>query len=113
MRLFLHVLTIQLQITLCNQLENDIKGEGLLYIHTILSHFGDWFETLDFRNASSEAGEGFFARAKPIMQRFTSHQMSSSLVEVFIRLPFQSEQIKYKNMKGTTDESQVYNCLFI
>ena len=43
---------------------------GLLYFHTIITHFPDWYEKWDFRNASTESGEQFFATVKRLLLRY-------------------------------------------
>ena len=59
-RLRLHVLCFLFSIW-GEVLYGDIKTTaGLLYFHTIISHYSNWYEKQDFKNGSTEFGEQFF-----------------------------------------------------
>jgi len=61
-----------------------LKGEGLLFLHTITSHYGPWFEKHDFRSGSSEQGEQFLA----ICKRFgnlSNRKQEDILLQILVR----------------------------
>ncbi len=80
-RLRLQVLCFILGIEL-QQAYPTLSGNGMLYVHTILIHFPLWYEKHDFRNASTEAGEGFLAMCKNCALRFSSRRPKEALLEV-------------------------------
>lgn len=83
-RLRLHVLCFVFGLLL-QQTHPSLKtdGEGMLYIHSILTHFASWYEVDDFRNASTEPGEGFLAKIKRIVLRYSSRRSEDALLQVF------------------------------
>ena len=73
-KLRLHVLCFELCIQIKNTYEINSFGEGLLPLHTMISHYGQYYEEIDFRNSSTESGEGklnfihFLINKKNILQ---------------------------------------------
>jgi len=93
-RLRLHVLCFLFNFWAKYLIGDSSSGNGLLYIHSIGSHFGDWFEGIDFKNSSTEAGEAFFAVLKRILLRYTN-RTEDALLEVFVRLHYEHEVNEY------------------
>jgi len=87
-RLRLHILCFLLQLQL-RETHPKLSGDGLLYVHTVVTHFPIWYEDCDFRNGSTEAGEGFLAVCKCIVLRFSSRRSAESLVEIFLRTHYE------------------------
>jgi hypothetical protein len=90
-------------------------GEGLLYVHTISAHFGEWYEHDDFRNSSTESGEGFFPVLKTILLRFTNHTKTDpwTLIEIALRLEY-NKQVKIhvgEQVSDTRKNSVVCNTI--
>lgn len=91
LRLRLHVLCFQLACWWDGLYSKEITTGGLLYVHTVISHYSPWFEICDFRNASTERGEQFLAVAKRIFTRFTNRTAHNALLELFIRLHYEQK----------------------
>lgn len=68
-KLRLHVLCFQLSIWASVLYQEGSKSAGMLYFHTIISHYADWYEKYDFKIGSTEYGERFFTTIKRIMLR--------------------------------------------
>jgi hypothetical protein len=58
-----------------------------LYLHAVVSHLGDFYEVLDFKNTSTERGEAFLATMKHVVLRFTGRNFreAQTMREVLIR----------------------------
>jgi len=58
-----------------------------LYGHVLMAHTAGFYEVMDFKNASAERGEGFFAHVKQIFKHLTARDLSNdqTLREVFVR----------------------------
>jgi hypothetical protein len=80
--LLLHVRCFEFQTQIRNLYSSNLTGQGLLYLHTITSHYAEFFESYDLRSASTEQGEALLAIIKPILLRFTNRHMSEALEEV-------------------------------
>lgn len=63
--------------------------EGYLYIHTVLTHYPQWFEKQTIDSASTEQGESFFAKVKRILLHYTNRHDRDALKEVFVRIFFE------------------------
>lgn len=48
-----------------------------LYLHSIVSHMGPCFETLDLRNMSTERPEAFFARVKRLLAKKSNRKFNT------------------------------------
>src|SRR5690554_4682350 len=79
-------------------------GGGSSYLHTMISHYGEWYKKCDFLSASTEPGEAMFATFKWILLWNTNRQEEDSLIEVLIRLHFQQ---KLKETKSPYLEKRV------
>ena len=64
-----------------------------LYLHSIALHFPNVYEEIDFRNTSTERGEGFFAHLHTILLRCSGRdlQTAAPLREVFVRIGMQTQ----------------------
>jgi len=103
----LHALTFRLGYWLELLYKDRLTGDGLLYLHTILTHYGIWYEVFDFWNSSTEFGEQFFARCKRILNRYTSRRAAESLIELFVRLHFEDKLNLEENKLETSSESKI------
>jgi len=58
-----------------------------LFLHTKVAHFGRFFEQMDFKNVSTERGEGFNHFVKWVLKRFSSKNLCTPqpLREVLVR----------------------------
>lgn len=88
-QLHLHVLCFLLAININESYH--LTGTGLLYIHTVISHFGPWYEKCDFRNGSTESGEMFIAMCKNWALRYSSRRHDDALLEILVRLHFEAK----------------------
>jgi len=88
-QLRLHVLCFLLAININESYH--LTGTGLLYIHTVISHFGPWYENCDFRNGSTESGEMFIAMCKNWALRYSSRRHDDALLEILVRLHFEAK----------------------
>jgi len=104
-RLRLHVLCFLLGVTL-QKTHPKLSGSGMLYVHTVITHFPISYENHDFRNGSTEAGEGFLAICKSIVLRFTSRKTDESLIEIFVRRHYENKVKQYcgKHSCGASSE---------
>jgi len=86
---------------------HDVKVDTVmnLYLHAIVFHFPNTYEQLDFKNMSTERGEGFFAHLSNILLQCTGRDLQSeaTLREVYIRLGLRT----YHAMD--TDEEEASN----
>lgn len=105
-RLRLHAVCFLLCLLLEKAYPN-LTNEGALYLHTIIKHFPEWYETRDFRNGSCEAGESLFNRMKHIALSFTSRHEDQALLEFFIRLHFERDVKEYCGGKESSDYLEV------
>lgn len=91
-RLRMHILCFMLSIKM-KETHPHITGNGILYVHTVVSHFPFFYERHDLRNGSTEAGEGFLAICKGTVLRFTSRRATEALDEVcLLTFDIRSEQ---------------------
>lgn len=65
-----------------------------LYGHVLVSHTADFYELMDFKNASAERGEFFFAQGKKILKNMTSRDLTKEepFAQIFIRLGFAAQK---------------------
>jgi hypothetical protein len=110
-RLRLHALCYNLNDQFVAAFGIPTSGGSLLYLHTIVSHFAPWYELFDFRNASTEPGEAFFAQLKKKMLYYTNRHMDDALLETIIRLHQEHELHLKLKKKGTDSASVVYKIL--
>jgi len=68
-----------------------------LYGHVLVAHTAGFYEVMDFKNASAERGEGFFAHVKRIFNHLTARDLSNdqTLREVFVR--YGARAHRYRN----------------
>lgn len=71
-----------------------------LYMHNVVSHAAEFYEKMDFRNASTERYEGFLAFVKRILKYSSNRNLgkAQALREVFVRLHYR-DQAMHKDPK--------------
>jgi hypothetical protein len=77
--------------------ETRVKRKSVmnLYLHAIVGHLADFYESLDFKNSSTERGEAFLASMKHIVLRFTGRDFTEpqTMREVLIRHCWQARVV--------------------
>lgn len=70
-----------------------------LYIHNIVAHIPEFFESMDFKNINTERFEGFLAITKQILNGSTNRKPSDiqPAREVFIRHHFRAVGLEFKS----------------
>jgi len=80
-----------------------------LYLHTIVTHLADFYQSMDFKNSSTERGEAFLASMKHIFLRFTSRDFTKAqtMREVLIRHCWQAKIVP--TLRSTGDSHTTYS----
>eukprot|EP01092_Planopodium_desertum_P017011 TRINITY_DN97_c0_g3_i1.p1 TRINITY_DN97_c0_g3~~TRINITY_DN97_c0_g3_i1.p1 ORF type:complete len:891 (+),score=-30.34 TRINITY_DN97_c0_g3_i1:376-2673(+) len=60
-----------------------------LYLHTIIAHFPEFYQSIDFYSASSESGESLFGRIKRNLKTCTNRDRGPALITLFTRLHYE------------------------
>ena len=78
--------------------EKDAKPNMNLYLHNMVAHIPDCFESMDFKNCNTERFEGFLAFMKTVFNNSTNRNPSlpQVVLQVFIRHHFRGVSTGYK-----------------